>query len=254
MTYVGAGCSRRLLLTGRPYVLPPPHPAIPSNTGRHSPVHGPASVRHRLLDGVGRPSPRQGLAAHAARARTRPGPHSGRSKPANTLTTALGHASPPAAYALVAAAVLAESILLVGAFIPTLTLLLTAGALARAGQLSLPLLITTAACTAATGDSLAHRTGRTLGTRRPTSRLRARSAGCRWTARSRSSRFPTVRPGPTPSWPPPRASAGSPNGGPRIGRITDGGEIAEYCLPSPSSEPHGITLGPDGALWAALET
>jgi pimeloyl-ACP methyl ester carboxylesterase len=40
----------------------------------------------------------------------------------------------------------------------------------------------------------------------------------------------------------------------RIGRVTTGGEIAEYSLPSPSSEPHGVTVGPDGAVWAALET
>ncbi|MDQ0989391.1 hypothetical protein QFZ74_000619 [Streptomyces sp. V3I7] len=32
------------------------------------------------------------------------------------------------------------------------------------------------------------------------------------------------------------------------------GKIAEFSLPSPSSEPHGITMGADGALWVALET
>ncbi|MEH0555256.1 hypothetical protein [Streptomyces sp. B21-101] len=56
----------------------------------------------------------------------------------NALSDILGHISPVAAYAVVATAVLAESILLVGAFIPTLTLLLTAGALARTGHISLP--------------------------------------------------------------------------------------------------------------------
>ncbi|BCJ64893.1 hypothetical protein GCM10009779_61510 [Polymorphospora rubra] len=30
--------------------------------------------------------------------------------------------------------------------------------------------------------------------------------------------------------------------------------IEVYDLPTPGSEPHGITLGPDGALWTALET
>lgn len=56
----------------------------------------------------------------------------------NALSDILGRLSPAAAYAVLATAVLAESVLLVGAFIPTLTLLLTAGALARAGHLSLP--------------------------------------------------------------------------------------------------------------------
>src|SRR4051794_26180833 len=62
-----------------------------------------------------------------------------RSRPeAIMFTDALGHLSPSAAYAMVALVVLAESILLVGAFVPTLTLLLTAGVLARAGHISLP--------------------------------------------------------------------------------------------------------------------
>ena len=38
------------------------------------------------------------------------------------------------------------------------------------------------------------------------------------------------------------------------GLLALGSRIDEYGLPSPSSEPHGIVLGPDGALWTALET
>ncbi len=81
------------------------------------------------------------------------------------LSEILGHLSPAAAYTVVAAAVLAESVLLVGAFVPTLTLLLTAGALARTGQVSVLLVITAAACAVVAGDFLAHRTGRYLGDR-----------------------------------------------------------------------------------------
>ncbi|MFG2604801.1 DedA family protein [Streptomyces sp. NPDC048514] len=98
----------------------------------------------------------------------------------NPLTTVLGHVPPAGAYAIVAVAVLAESVLLIGAFIPTLSLLLTAGALARAGQLSLPLLIAVAACTVVAGDFLAHRTGRALGTRLPTGRLGRRLPAAAW--------------------------------------------------------------------------
>jgi virginiamycin B lyase len=39
-------------------------------------------------------------------------------------------------------------------------------------------------------------------------------------------------------------------GGPCIGRITTGGEIAYHPLPWPSG-PYGIAVGPDGALWFA---
>ncbi|MGY1439114.1 DedA family protein [Streptomyces reniochalinae] len=98
----------------------------------------------------------------------------------NTLTTALGHVPPAGAYAIVALAVLAESVLLVGAFIPTLTLLLTAGALARAGQLSLPLLVATATLAVVVGDFLAHRTGHVLGTRLRTGRLSRRLPAAAW--------------------------------------------------------------------------
>ncbi|MET7451679.1 VTT domain-containing protein [Streptomyces sp. NPDC005574] len=83
----------------------------------------------------------------------------------NALSDLLGHLPPAAAYAVVAGAVLAESVLLVGAFVPTLTLLLTAGALARSGHISLPLVIAAAAGAVVTGDFLAHRTGRFLGER-----------------------------------------------------------------------------------------
>ncbi|HEY8979278.1 MAG TPA: virginiamycin B lyase, partial [Streptomyces sp.] len=36
-------------------------------------------------------------------------------------------------------------------------------------------------------------------------------------------------------------------------RITPTGDITPYPLPTPSSEPHAITCGPDGTLWTALE-
>ncbi|MFE7318326.1 DedA family protein [Streptomyces sp. NPDC057555] len=90
------------------------------------------------------------------------------------LTDALGQIPAAAAYATLAAAVLAESVLLVGAFVPTLSLLLTAGALARAGQLNLLLVIAVAAGAVPVGDFLAHRTGRLLA-----DRLRAGRAGRR---------------------------------------------------------------------------
>ncbi|MEU8971229.1 DedA family protein [Streptomyces monashensis] len=98
----------------------------------------------------------------------------------NTLTDIVNHLPLSLAYTVVALAVLAESILLVGAFIPTLSLLLTAGALARAGHLSLPLVIAAAAGAVAVGDFLAHRTGRLLGDQLRAGRVGRRIAGAAW--------------------------------------------------------------------------
>jgi membrane protein DedA with SNARE-associated domain len=98
----------------------------------------------------------------------------------NALSDILGHLSPAVAYAVVAAAVLAESVLLVGAFIPTLTLLLTAGALARTGHICLPLVIAAAAGAVVAGDFLAHRTGRFLGDRLRGGRMGRRIPGAAW--------------------------------------------------------------------------
>ncbi|MFC1419510.1 DedA family protein [Streptacidiphilus cavernicola] len=76
---------------------------------------------------------------------------------------------PPAVYGAVAAVVLAESVLLLSAFAPSLTTLLVGGFLARTGTGSetvrLPLLIATAVAAVLIGDLLAQRTGRALGPR-----------------------------------------------------------------------------------------
>nr|WP_265106379.1 DedA family protein [Streptomyces sp. ET3-23] len=69
---------------------------------------------------------------------------------------------PSAAYATVFGLVLLESVLFVGSFVPTLSLLVCAGALARAGVLHLPLVIATAVTGVVTGDLVAQRTGRRL--------------------------------------------------------------------------------------------
>lgn len=70
-----------------------------------------------------------------ARAPRPPAWTSSRREAVNALSEILGLLPPVSAYLVVAVAVLAESILLVAAFIPTLTLLLTAGALRRAETL-----------------------------------------------------------------------------------------------------------------------
>ncbi|MFI0773931.1 DedA family protein [Streptomyces sp. NPDC021212] len=98
----------------------------------------------------------------------------------NALPGLLDHPSPTSAYAVVVLAVLAESVLLIGAFIPTLTLLLTAGALARTGHVSLLPVIAVAACAVIAGDFLAHRTGRLLGHQLRAGRLGRRIPGTAW--------------------------------------------------------------------------
>lgn len=92
----------------------------------------------------------------------------------------LGDVPASAAYAMVAAAVLAESVLLVGAFVPTLTLLVTVGALARTAPVSLPLVIAAAGCAVVAGDYLGHRTGGVLGDRLRTGRLGRRIPAVAW--------------------------------------------------------------------------
>ncbi|AEW92793.1 hypothetical protein SCATT_04220 [Streptantibioticus cattleyicolor NRRL 8057 = DSM 46488] len=83
----------------------------------------------------------------------------------------VGGVPPAAVYLVVAVAVLAGSVLLIGAFVPTFTLLLTAGALARGGQVCLPGVIAVAAGAVVAGDFAAHRTGRLLGARPLSGRL-----------------------------------------------------------------------------------
>ncbi|WP_345703847.1 DedA family protein [Kitasatospora paranensis] len=76
--------------------------------------------------------------------------------------------------------VLSESVLLVGAFVPTLTLLLACGVLARAGDLNLSLVIAIASGAVVAGDFLGHRTGRLLGSRLRTGSLGRRIPAFAW--------------------------------------------------------------------------
>lgn len=98
----------------------------------------------------------------------------------NSLTTTLGQVPPAAAYTIIVMAVLAESILLVGAFVPSFTVLMAAGALARTGQLNLALVIASAAVAVAAGDFLAQRAGRALGERLRTGRCGRRLPAMAW--------------------------------------------------------------------------
>ncbi|MFE0514380.1 DedA family protein, partial [Streptomyces sp. NPDC058964] len=97
----------------------------------------------------------------------------------SVLCVLLSHESGTAAYGVLAAAVLAESALLVGVFVPSFTLLLTAGALARTGPLNLPVVVAVAALAAVVGDALGHCTGR-LGGRMRAGRFGRRVPGTAW--------------------------------------------------------------------------
>lgn len=80
----------------------------------------------------------------------------------STIIDTLGRIPAPATYLLIMTVVLAEAILLIGAFVPTFTTLVTAGALAADGHLHPVLVVTAAALAVAGGDFLGHRAGRTL--------------------------------------------------------------------------------------------
>ncbi|MEU8787743.1 DedA family protein [Streptomyces sp. NPDC048637] len=98
----------------------------------------------------------------------------------NGLTSLLSQIPPAAAYTVLATGIVAESILLVGALVPTLALMLTAGALARTGSMNLLWVISVAACAVMIGDALGHRTGRLLGKRLRTGNLGRRIPASAW--------------------------------------------------------------------------
>ncbi|MFG2093522.1 DedA family protein [Streptomyces sp. NPDC048612] len=96
------------------------------------------------------------------------------------LADLLSDIPPVAAYAVLATAIIGESILLVGVLIPTLVLMLTAGALARSGSLHLAGVIAVAAGAVMIGDALGHRTGQLLGRRLRTAKLGRRIPASAW--------------------------------------------------------------------------
>ncbi|MFE1763643.1 DedA family protein [Streptomyces angustmyceticus] len=98
----------------------------------------------------------------------------------NSLTGLLSQIPPGPAYAVLAAAIIAESVLLVGALIPTLALMLTAGALARTGSMNLLWIVAVAASAVMIGDALAHRTGHLLGPRLRTGKVGRRIPAAAW--------------------------------------------------------------------------
>ncbi|MFH8788287.1 DedA family protein [Streptomyces roseoverticillatus] len=87
---------------------------------------------------------------------------------------------PAAAYPVITGVVALESVLLLGPFVPTLTLLLVAGGLAHAGTLALPAVIVCAAAGAVAGDLQAHRMGSRLGGGLRTGRLGHRVPAPAW--------------------------------------------------------------------------
>ncbi|WP_083864691.1 DedA family protein [Nocardia brevicatena] len=98
----------------------------------------------------------------------------------SVLADLVGRVPAAVAYLVVAAVVLTESVLLIGAFVPTLTLLLTAGALVRTGRLDPVAVVMVAATAVAVGDFLGHSTGRFLGARLRTGPLGRRIPRAAW--------------------------------------------------------------------------
>ncbi len=96
------------------------------------------------------------------------------------LVDALDACPGPVSYAILGLAVFAESVLLVGAFVPTLTLMLAAGALSRTGHLELAPVVIVAATAVVLSDFAALTTGRRLGTRLRTNRIGARVPAAAW--------------------------------------------------------------------------
>ncbi|MFG2828359.1 DedA family protein [Streptomyces sp. NPDC048434] len=98
----------------------------------------------------------------------------------NTLPGLFNEIPPAIAYTVLATAIIAEAILVVGALVPTLALMLTAGALARTGSMNLLWVIAVAAGAVMIGDALGHRTGRLLGKRLRTGKLGRRIPASAW--------------------------------------------------------------------------
>ncbi|MBM7086338.1 MULTISPECIES: DedA family protein [Micromonospora] len=96
------------------------------------------------------------------------------------LADVLGGVPAPAAYTLLAAALLIESNLLFGVFVPTLTLMVTAGALAGAGHLDLPVVVAVAAGSVVTADLIGYAVGSRLGGRLRTNRIGRMISAVAW--------------------------------------------------------------------------
>lgn len=96
------------------------------------------------------------------------------------LAETLGQVPPVAAYGIVVVALLAESNLVIGVLVPTLTLMMTAGALAQTGYLSFPVLVAVAAGAVVVADLIGYRTGVFLGDRLRTNRLGRRVSAAAW--------------------------------------------------------------------------
>lgn len=97
------------------------------------------------------------------------------------LTGMLAQVPPVAAYAILATALLIESNLLFGVFVPTLTMMVTAGALARTGYLDLPVVIAVAVTSVVMADLISYHTGRYLGGRLRNNQLGRRISDTNWT-------------------------------------------------------------------------